>query len=212
MGLINNKRIPVIIILGNHDIYRENIYNDNDFFNRFSKYCSDLENLNVILLRNDIYEDRYVRFVGFELPTYTYHSCNSIDLEKDFYNNLDINLFISKNNKLNVCVVHNPINICNKEIKNILKNFDVILAGHMHNGLVISFVDRISKNNWGLIDPDKKFFSKVSRNIIKIRRNKYLIISGGITKLSNRSGIFKYGNFLFPMEIDIINFNGKAKE
>lgn len=212
LGLINKKRVPVICIFGNHDIYRECVFTDKEYSLLYNKFCNDLDGLNVTLLNNSVYEDRYIRFVGFKQPYNIYHSVCSLDNEKEYYNNLDINLFISNNNKLNVCVVHNPMNMCNKDIKNILKNFDVVLAGHMHNGLVFSVFDRLFKNNWGLVDPDKKFLPKLSRNIIKLRRNKYLIISGGITKLSNRSGILKYANVFFPMEVDIINFDRKIRK
>ena len=212
LGLINNKRIPVIIVLGNHDIYKEKYLSDLDYNYLYDRFCNDLESLHVTLLNNSVYEDRYVRFVGFLQPSCIYHSKDSLMLEKDFYNSLDINLFIGKNNKLNICVIHNPMNFYDKNIKNILKNFDLVFAGHMHNGLIISFIDRLFKGNWGLIDPDKKFFSKISRNCLKLGRNKYLVISGGITKLSNRVGFLKSGNILFPMELDVINIYRKAKK
>ncbi len=205
--------IPVIIVFGNHDISKnKKLRNYSKRHYLFNKYVNDLNKLNVHLLDNSIYEDNYVRFVGFNLPINTYHACNASLLECNFYNSLDMNMFIAKKNKLNVCITHNPMNVCNDDVKNILGNFDLILTGHMHNGLVFSFIDRIFDSNWGIIDPDHKILPKVSRNMVSLDKDKYLIISGGITKLSPTSGIFKYGNFLFPMEVDRINVKKKIKK
>ena len=201
----------VIVCLGNHDVsYNKSIIPSYKSNSLYKKYYNKLTKLNIYLLNNSVYEDKYVRFVGFFLPVSSYHNNSSLNVLKDFYNDLDFNLFLGSKNKLNICIVHNPMNICNDDIKNILRNFDIILAGHMHNGLVLSFIDRIIPGNRGIIDPDKKFMPSVSRNMVCLSLNKYLIISGGITKLSAMSGIFHYGNFLFPMEIDdIIIFNKK---
>ena len=210
---IGNGDIPVIVVLGNHDIYKSKKMKYYDKFDTL--YCNFLDRLgklNVILLNNSVYEDRFVRFVGFNLPSECYHSCNSISLEEKFYSNLDMNLFIGKRNKVNIAIIHSPMGVFNDNIRNMLSNFDIILSGHMHNGLVFNFIDKMFGGNWGIIDPNKKFFSKCARNNVEIGINKYLIISGGVTKLSRSSGAFWYGNFLYPMEIDELNINKKNKK
>ena len=194
----------VIVIFGNHDYYIKN--NKLDYNKLYNKFYDKLLTLNINLLDNNVYEDKNVRFVGFNMQY------NSLEYELEIFNKLDMNLFIGKKNKVNIAVIHNPINVINEDVRNILNNFDIIMSGHMHNGLMFSFVDLLFKGNNGIIAPNKKFFPRISRNMIKLDKDKYLIISGGITKLSYSSKIFRFGNFLYPMEIDNILINKKIKK
>ena len=86
-------------------------------------------------------------------------------------------------------------------------NFDLIFSGHMHNGMMLPFMERLFKGNWGIIDPNKKLFPKYCRNTLDINSNNNLVISGGITKLSKSAKKFKRLNFVFPMEITIVNIS-----
>lgn len=206
LGDINNKKIPVLISLGNHDINGINESNKEKYYN----YLKKLSSSNTHLLNNSYYKDKYVFIVGFTQPTNTYCTNNSLDEEKKYFDNINSKLLNPSNNKLNIALIHNPINITNKYITNKLNNYDIILSGHMHNGLIPNFIDKIYKGNKGIIFPDKTLFPKIARNIVNLSNNRYLIISGGITKLSHTSGIFHHGNFLYPMEIDdIIVSNNK---
>ena len=211
LGNINDRMVPVIAILGNHDLSdgRELSLKYKELF---KKYIKKLNKLNIYFLNNTIYEDKYVRFVGFTIPGNFYYDKDSLNLEKKFFDDLDYNLFLGKKNKLNVAITHNPVNIVNDDITNRLSNFDIVLAGHMHNGLILPVLDNFLKGNKGFIDPTKRFFPKISRNSILVGKNKYLIISGGVTKLSKASRIFHYGNILYPMEITDININKKIKK
>ncbi len=209
--LTNNYK--VIIVLGNHDINKSKklkFYDVRDEL--YDKYISNLKECNVFLINDNVYEDRFVRFVGFNLPVGAYYSSKNLEIEKNYYSSLDMSLFISKKNKVNIAVIHSPINMFDEDIRNILNNFDIILTGHMHNGLVFSFIDRLFSDNRGLVSPSKKLFPKYSRNLVKLDLNKYLIISGGITKLSKSSGMIRLFNFFYPMEIDEINIKKKIKK
>ena len=75
-----------------------------------------------------------------------------------------------------------------------------------------NFIDKIFNGNRGIIDPEKKLFPKYARNSVDIGNNKHLVISGGITKLSKTSGIFRFGDILYPMEIDQVNIKKKIKK
>ena len=194
---LGNNRIPVIVILGNHDSY-----NNTDF--RYNIYIENLKKLNISLLDNSIYEDNYIKVSGFTLPKDTYHSSNSLSNTRKYYNKLNKRLF-RKSNKINIALIHNPMYIINTI--DILSNFDIIMAGHMHNGLMLPFMEKVFKSNSGIISPDKKFFPKVSRNQVIINNNKFLLISGGITKLSKSAGLLNKFSILYPMEITNININ-----
>ena len=89
------------------------------------------------------------------------------------------------------------------------KEYDLVLSGHMHNGLILRILDKIIKNNYGLISPDKRFFAKNTRGKIK---TKYytIIITGGITKLSPSSTkILSKLNGLYPISINKITVKGE---
>ena len=79
----------------------------------------------------------------------------------------------------------------------------------MHNGLILRILDKIIKNNYGLISPDKRFFAKNTRG--KIKTEYYtIIITGGITKLSPSSTkILSKLNGLYPISINKITVKGE---
>ena len=209
MGNISN----VIVSLGNHDINKDKklkYYNKVDAL--YNSFLDNMSKLNIKFLNNSVYEDNNVRFVGFTLPINCYNKENSLEFEKNFYNSLDTNLFLGNDNKINIAIIHNPMNVCNDSILKKLCNFDIILSGHMHNGLVFNFIDKIFNGNRGIIDRYMKLFPKYARNSVDIGNNKHLVISGGITKLSKDSGILRFGNFLYPMEISQVNIKKKIKK
>lgn len=209
LGNREDKVIPVLISLGNHDMvykpkeekYNKSIYN---------KYLKKLSSTNTYILDDSYYEDDNVVITGFTQPPNTFHSKNSLKQEKKYFDNIKPILLKPSIEKINIALIHSPINIVNKYIVNKLKDYDIVLSGHMHNGMVMPFIDKIFKGNFGIIDPNKKWFPKIARGRVVLEKNKYLIISGGITKLSWCSGIFHYGNFIYPMHIENIIFTNIA--
>ena len=200
LGNIDNKMVPVICILGNHDYYSYSSV-------KFDRYMDSLSKLNIYLLDNSVYEDEYIRVVGFNVPSFAYHSKNSFSNFKKYIMGLDNKLFSDFDNKVNIAMIHNPLFVINPLFKDKFDNFDLILAGHMHNGLMLPFLDSLFKGNRGIISPDKKLLPKVSRNKLEINHNKYLVISGGITKLSEGAKRVNKFNIIFPMEINNINID-----
>ena len=125
--------------------------------------------------------------------------------DKILFNSID-------SNKIKIVLCHSPINISNKDVSNELENFNFIFCGHMHNGMMPYYLDKIIKGNRGLMSPDNRLFADNTRGVKDIN-NTHLIISGGITKLSKTSGIFRYFNFVYPMSIDnIVIKKGKIKK
>ena len=180
----------VIVILGNHDVehtekgIRKYFINEN-FISKLKKVK------NLYLLRNSIYEDELINFIGIEV-TYEYYKNNNINFEK-------INSTLKKlNNKLNVLLIHDPeIILSNKEKIN-LNNINLILCGHTHGGLMPDFIP----GHRGLISPRKALFKNNMRGIYKIGKST-LIISTGIVKLSKRSHLTKL-NDIFSSNITTI--------
>lgn len=193
----------VFISLGNHDIILEEDYK---FFNKLN----DINNIYV--LNNQSYEDENVFISGFTLPTNYYYNIEKHEDENALLETLQNNFNLVTNlpkKKYKVALIHSPILLSEKKVIEKLKEYDLILSGHMHNGLIPRILDKIIKNNYGLISPDKRFFAKNTRG--KIKTEYYtIIITGGITKLSPSSTkILSKLNGLYPISINKITVKGE---
>ena len=193
----------VFISLGNHDIILEEDYK---FFNKLN----DINNIYV--LNNQSYEDENVFISGFTLPTNYYYNIEKHEDEDALLETLQNKFNLVTNlpkKKYKVALIHSPILLSEKKVVEKLKEYDLILSGHMHNGLIPRILDKIIKNNYGLISPDKRLFAKNTRGKIK---TKYytIIITGGITKLSPSSTkILSKLNGLYPISINKITVKGE---
>ena len=192
----------VIYTLGNHEVTkilgnkkREYYLND--------KWISDINKIdNLIYLNNNIYEDGNIRFIGY-VPPFKYYDKHNEDknlLISDYNSKIKI-----KNDKYNILLFHSPIHILNDSV---ISNINLILSGHMHNGLTPNFLDKIWKSNTGLVGPHNTFFPKTARGIKnKIINTKevYMVISGGVTKVHEVSSkIFHFLDKFYMPEVDYI--------
>jgi predicted MPP superfamily phosphohydrolase len=205
---------PTIIILGNHDFYKLT-------YQRFSKklkYKTPTKMINTLkkipnlyLLNNKGITINNINFHGYQAPV-EYYKYNKIDKIREsneiLINDFNQKMKIENNDNYNVLLFHSPIRIfndeCFKEISD-LNNMDLVLTGHMHNGLVPNFLERIIPKNYGIIGPFSNFFPKYARGIITKNKKNNMIISGGITKFaeSNPKFMLLFNHFYKP-EIDYI--------
>ncbi len=190
------KISKVFISLGNHDIR-----NNDDLL-----YFKDLKINNLYLLNNCYYIDKKVVINGYNMPKDYYYSSHGIENAKVMYQDLLKNkdkLYFS-NKLFNISLIHSPICLLDKDISNYFKNCDLTLCGHMHNGLVFRWLDKLIKNNYGLVSPSKGLFPNMARGCRQVgERN--IIVSGGVTKLSNSSGkILRILNRMYPISINYI--------
>ena len=99
------------------------------------------------------------------------------------------------------------------DVLTFLKEYDLLLSGHTHGGMVPKIFNRLFKKNQGLIAPNKKLFPEVARG--KIERNIFnkkitIIINGGITKLGDKSArILSKLNFFYNIDINKIIITNK---
>ena len=200
------------ISIGNHDIKR--IVNNRSFYDEkrtFKNKFDCLRGDNVILLDNEIYEIDNVRFIGFRLSfSYYYNLKSNEDLEmlvKDFNENIEN----FNDDKLNVLLCHSPICILDSYVIDrvkMLKNIDIVLSGHMHNGMVFSVIDGIFPKNRGIIAPNKSLYPDNARGIKKVKidnKEITLVISGGITKLSKSSvKLLHFGDYIYRPQIEYL--------
>jgi len=199
--------VKVIISLGNHDILK-----NEDF--KFFKNLNELKN--IYILNNESYLDESIYISGFTLPTSYYYNMDNKESEEILiehlkkYKKLTTNLpaFIPK-----VSLIHSPIKLTNSEVLTNLKEYDLLLTGHTHAGLVPKFLSKLFKKNKGIIAPNKELFPEIARG--KIEKNIFgkkitIIISGGITKLAARSAkILNKLNFVYNIDINKIIITSK---
>lgn len=192
----------IFISLGNHDIFSSE---DLKFFNKLN------ELKNIYILDNDCYKDEFIYISGLTLPNNYYynitHEESSEVLVKHLTNNRKL---ISKlpRELPKVILIHSPIKLTNKEVLNKLKEYDLILSGHTHNGMVPGILKSLFPKNKGLIAPNKTLFPKIAKGKIEVNQDNKkitIIINGAITKLSSKSSkILSKLNIVYPMSINKI--------
>ena len=197
----------VIISLGNHDIYK---LEDHKFF----KNLNELKNIYV--LDNDSYIDETIYISGITLPSNYYYNMMKEESKEILIEHLkkhkklitNLPVFIPK-----VSLIHSPIKLPDKEVLTILKDYDLLLSGHTHAGMVPKILDKFIKKNHGIIAPNKKLFPEIARGKIeRLIGNKKMtiIITGGITKLSEHSSkILNKLNFIYNIDINKIIITSK---
>lgn len=199
------KKHKVFITLGNHDLaIRKGYKGVRDDNNEFWLEVSRIDGIYLSRYNNYYEDDKIIVYLLEQDYDYYYKNkheskellLDRIKKDKILFNNMDCN-------KIKIVLCHSPINMIDNDISNELKDFNFIFCGHMHNGMMPYYLDKIIKGNRGLISPDNRLFADNTRGVKDIN-NTHLIISGGITKLSKTSGIFRYFNFVYPMSIDNI--------
>ena len=199
------KTMKIYIAYGNHDIFH---YDKKHSFIKspHNKFFESLTSDNI-----------YVPQIPHNKATFNKWSCNdfidiiSFNLPFDYYwNNEDYNSFIAtldeiektniNNNKYNILLCHSPINIFEIFKDNdFLNQFDLILTGHMHSGLIPYFL-RNQTYGSGLVGPNMMMLPKFAYGFIN-GNNNTLLTSGGVTKLGSN----KIFNLIYPSEIEILN-------
>lgn len=192
-----SKICKVIIGIGNHDVVQFNVNHDcrcEELFNEINKIS------NVHLLDNKMYEDENINFIGLTFPWKYYYveGENPISTKKYINHELEI-----KKGKYNILLCHSPYSITMNDDIKLFNECDLILSGHMHAGCVFKIFRKVLKGR-GIFSPvphSKRFFQKNMYGYIK---EKNLIISSGVTKLSDNT-LIRGLNCLFDSEIVVIN-------
>jgi len=170
-------------------------------------YWNDINNMNnIYVLNNDYYEDNNIHITSY-MQSINYYYKNNYEDSNIMLEELNKLNKINKN-KMNILLVHSPICLNDDNIKEVIKKYDLVLSGHMHNGLVIPYLDEKIKGNTGFISPNKSLFPKMSRGYIK--GNNLIIISSGINKIHTKKLFFMNPlNLLFSIGYSIIDIKNK---
>lgn len=213
-----SKISKVIITLGNHDMVRM-LKKGKHKYDRNKGWLNEISKLkNVVFLDNEIYEEKNIRFIGYVAP-YKYYYGKKHENEDVLicdYNKLNFNI---RDDYFNILLCHSPIRILNNKLFNeipSLEKVDIIMSGHMHNGMLFNYMDKIVKGNRGIIGPHKSLFPNNARGVkTKIIGNKEikLIITGGITKIQEVAPkILHFLDKLYNPEISYINLKNNIKK
>ena len=196
------------MVFGNHDYLIDS--KNKLFFTNLNNLLEFYDKTNVKVLHNYVVEDNDMNIVGFDkLPIY-------YDLEMKDFSKLKEQLLylltkikkVLENQKYTILLTHSHLDFLKLE-KDILKVYDLILAGHTHNGLVPNNLERFFQKNQGFIT-HKKFFLDNIRGMIEVNNTPRIIVSGGTTKIgeSHSQVIKTLTKPLFKGEIDYIKIKG----
>lgn len=205
---------PTIIILGSHDfidIDFQNHYNK-DFWNEIASFD------NVYLLNDTFYQTQEILFMGY-LQKYDYWypygnhvgQNNREDLEKMYQDLVRLKqLYTNLPEDIpKVGLMHSPDFYKDERIISLLKDYDIFLCGHYHNGCIPVFLDDIYTGNYGIITP-KREIGKIARGEMQLSSGMHLIINGGITKIQYSASKLKWPlNKICYQHMDIITFSGE---
>lgn len=202
---------PTILTLSSHDYFNLKKLKTNNISKEAIKHWENIidknKNPNLILLDNKIFENDYFRIIGYT-PSRNYFQ--KIEDSNILISELNENFHVLPNDKkYTILMCHTPLRINKTTLSKIqiVFNVDLILSGHMHDGLLFPILKKMP-TSIGLISPQRKLFPKNTRGKRKFIINEhklYLIITGGILKFSNSAPyILQKLNFLYYNDIDII--------
>ena len=174
----------VIISYGNHDLRDDKNITAGEA-HHFLEYLTKIYNLvildNTNLLTNDI------NFVGFSQRLDGYNEKYKKKWTKWFYEDyLAANLKIIKD-KFNVLLLHSPLPLHDPELVYLLKDYfaeiDLILTGHMHDGLVPKWMQNIGlvTNEYGFNPSFYWMFEPKCRGSFELG-DSTLIVNRGLRK------------------------------
>ena len=200
---------PTLLVLGNHDfVIKESdkivdITEKTDIWNQITR------RENVHLLIDELYKDNKIVIGGYKqkleayINPYKKHTENSHAFYEDFktkeclYKDLSHDL-------PKVLITHSPETIIGLDNQDILDGYDLILAGHYHNGCVPAILDDIYPKQRGIITPEKKLFPRNARGVVRLNNGTVMIYNGGWTKIAEAAPkVLHKTNCMFYRQMDL---------
>lgn len=199
---------PVCICLGNHDFFRLNEAHCR-YYQEPSILPEELSNIpNVFLLDDGEFENENHFVFGLTLPPIYYgenaNKCHeNLDILKERLDSVKDRFAKLPAKKTKIFITHSPLFLTDPSIQEILKPFDFILAGHMHNGVVPPILQDFWRKKRGIFTPSKEFF-KDQNSRIGLYGDK-LITLGAVTTIQPKTKILGPASGLFPIYLAVIS-------
>ena len=215
---------PVISILGNHDFYRHDKYMRGRWRvvspDPITKLASQIPNLT--FLQNQSYEDDNLYIYGFS-PDSEYYCYDSAHggkssvfnpqqedkniLLHNFRQTPETQLHKPRKNRTNIFLNHSPIYLGDKDIKPFLQDFNILISGHMHNGVVPPALNDVWLSTRGIMAPGHKLFQPRTRNAMMSYKDPNIIL-GAIQTIQpglNPTGILSHAFPIFVATLTVSN-------
>ena len=223
---------PTLISLGNHDYYLKNP----DYNNYFSKtnhwfsYKNDVffEKLrqipNVHVLDNQVYEDKNIFVLGFSAsPEYYQFDRGNKSTSIRHPGSEDRSILLTDLDRLSqkqitnlpkhkakLVLMHSPVFAKDAAVLAKFNEFDYIISGHMHNGVVPPLLNDFWRTDRGLMAPGKHFFP-VNTRTIRLNPSDKSIICGAVTTIQDCAKPLSFLNHAFPIFIATLEFTKDKK-
>ena len=220
---------PVLASLGNHDFYRKNpefsgIFSKKRhwFAERNQNYIDELNAIpNVHLLNNSVYEDKNVYIFGLtQSPEYFQFDRDDERTTSLFHpGHEDLNILLSDirqidskliqdlpSHKAKIAIAHSPVFMQDKKIAPFFDEFDFIISGHMHSGVVPPVLNDFWRSDRGILAPGKLLFPKNARSVITSPDQK-IIICGAVSTIQGSAKPVTFLNGAFPINIAMLEFS-----
>lgn len=208
-----SKYAITLLTISSHDYCNLKKYKTGNISSESIKYWHNMikknKNNRVILLDNSIYENDLFNIIGYT-PSRDYFK--SHESEEVLIKEINCKFKNINKDKYTILMCHSPLKIKKKTLEQIkiINSVDLILSGHMHDGLLFPFFKKLP-TTIGLVSPQKKLFPKNTRGrkeFIINNKKVVLIITGGIMKFSSTAPkFFQKLNPLYHNDMDIIEFD-----
>ncbi len=190
---------PVIISKGNHELKNPK-YPINTFYQRLKKIA------NIYVLDNESMIFGDYEFIGFSPSLNTYLPKYKKTWNTNFVKEFNECRFKINPNKIVILLCHSPETIILKEVQEqipLFNKINIIICGHMHNGLTPAILDKKFKNR-GIFGPKFTFFPKYCRGVYQAGTNGKLIICKSLRVITKDNLIYKFFDSFYDRNITII--------
>ena len=221
---------PVFLCIGNHDYYRKAPDYKPGISSKKRHYIADPNPVifdeirkidNIHLLDDEVYEDREFLIYGLTLPPEYYEFDYITEKQGNIFKpgNEDANVLIDKlstmsqtiakfpKHKTKILLIHSPVHLSNQTVKSYLDNFDFVIAGHMHNGVVPPLINEAWRSKRGFLTPSKHLFKDFNTRTGLYDNN--LIVLGAVTTIQKGAGRLAWLNNAFPVNYTTIETSHK---
>ena len=207
---------PTLLSIGGHDFYKkENNIWKYEYPTKLAERIAVLDNVH--LLDNDKYSDDNIFVTGYTQSMDYYAYANNGGLNRIFnpikeskevmieeLKELRNKIGKVPQDKLSMLMVHSPVFLTDKDILELINEYDYDVSGHMHNGCVFPILYELWRSKRGFIAPNKEIFPDNERNTLVTKDDK-LIVNGPLTMFQECTHSLQLANALYPYYLTVLD-------